>query len=297
MKKVCDCDPAIAKNYIFRVHAIILCQLLVVNLAVLWYYYATRIEELTRGQVVLPNLDTETHPIVIAVSAAVVLLIWIAMFLFAEAIQGLWPLNAILLGLFTLASAYLLVAVCAESQAPEPVANTVFIVTLLILILLVYSWLPCWTSYSFWTSALLALICTALLALWLILPAANDVQDAYLFKWHVDWRWILPSPNTSRDQAIGAIGGWITLLISLAFVWLFVYQLRGLTYSMKPDDAVRGAFCLYVSMMILLIFSVQTVASTLNNLASKFSPCGQRSAAVFARVVPAPAVGAAAARV
>lgn len=272
------------KRYVQRVLLILLIQLGVLNLAVAWYFYATVFDS-ALGSRGIPTaqaaLDSASHPVILIVSIGVVLVIWALMYIWADDIAGVWPVNVLLLTLFTLASAYVLVAICAESNVPTAVANTVFLVTLLVLVQLLYASLPCCRTYSFTVATVLTCLVIAILAAWFIVPATREARDAYLFRWNVDWDWAFTQDNTKRDLALNSVSLWVTLLLTLFFAALFQYQLwsltrrRGKHIDDPMGDPITGAFELYVYMAMLFVFAVQT-AATIVQTATGYLPCFNR---------------------
>ena len=267
-------EPVQRRFFVCRVQSILLAQLLVINLAVAWYFYAAVIEDWTRGRVpgATSALASASHPIVLLVAIALVLVILVLMYVFSDSVGKLWPVNACLLGIFTVATAYLVVIVCAESNAPLAVANTVLLVTVLVLVQVLYASLPCCTTYSFGVSVFLSILCTVALALWLILPATAE-RDAYLFQWHMTYTWMLPGENAERQAAVNAVTVWATLFVALCVMCIFNWKLFLLTKTQATCmNAITGAFELYVYLVILFIFSIESVSSAVASVTS-YVPC------------------------
>lgn len=266
-EKVHKSDMKKRKKFVAGVQLIILCQLLVIDLAIWWFeinssstLWNVVADEWTwvdvRGTYNVESWQREGHPIALAIAIGLVLLIMVLMYICSDSVARLWPLNLLLLILFTLATAYLLVALIATSATSPLIADTAILITIIFFVQVVYSWIPC-LGYSFWMSCILATICAAGVAVWLILPH----PDAYLFQWDIRITWILPGDNNDRDQAVHAVTFWITLLATLIFIYLCQYQLWALTYKVEPNQIVDSAFLLYVSIMVTFVFSLQAIAS------------------------------------
>lgn len=283
--KVHECDSRKRKRYIAGVQLIILCQLFVIDVAIWWFQISTEstlwnvVDERSLGYTHLTSTTTaplgagvyvrEGHGIALGVAIVAVLLIMILMYVCSDSVARLWPLNLLLLVLFTLASAYLLVVLVANTQNSPLIADTALLITIIFLVQVVYSWMPC-CGYSFWVASLLATLCAAGVAAWLILPH----PDAYLFQWDIRISWILSDSVQARDDAISAVTFWLTLFAALLFIYLCQYQLWALTYKVEPDQIVDSAFLLYVSIMLTFVFAIQAIGSTLGSIIPR---CARRA--------------------
>lgn len=241
------------KNYLWKVYLIVLIQLAVIDLCIFF----------TTSRLFTRELET-AHPIVLLVSGILVLVIWIVMYVFNDSLGRFWPVNLLLLALFTLASAYLLTALASEYRSPQ-ILDTVMLLSFVVLLQLLYAIAPC-CGFSFLISNLIALGAIAILATMLI---ASDPKS-FTFQWQVDWNWIVPTTNNQRDAAMSAVGVWLTLLVALAFAWIFQYNLWCLANGPKvrTEQHVQGAFEVYVSMLLMFAFAIQAAGWAVKGLTS-----------------------------
>jgi FtsH-binding integral membrane protein len=215
-----------------------------------------------------------SHPIILIVSGCFVFVIILVMFCFENTLGRMWPVNLVLLALFTLASAYLLTSLASMYQSPM-VGDIVLLLTGVLALQVLYAALPC-CGYSFLISSVIALVAMMGVALILILPN----PDAYLFRWDVNWTWAL-TENAERDHAIDAISLWLILLLVLLIAWMFQYNLWSLTRKMEPGQHVQSAYSLYIEVLLLLGFAIQMVGMSLRSLSScsclRHTPASLRS--------------------
>lgn len=269
--KVHDCDASVQKRHIAGVYLILIGQLIVINIAVSWnaivHAQSTRVS--LDGQMIrfIDEQERVVHPIITIVAIVVVLLTLLVMFVLADSVGRLWPVNLLLLAVFTVATACLFVALVGNEPAPFLV-DTIMLVTILFGVQLIYAWLPC-LPYSFLVSGIISLICTVTVAAWFI--ASNP--NAFLMNWNIDYTWILPTNNGQRDAALDSVFVWITLLITLIFVWLFQWQLYRLSFEMEPSQHVQCTFFLFVYVMMTFVFLLQTAALSLNNWTGRCTSC------------------------
>jgi FtsH-binding integral membrane protein len=243
-KRVAECDPSIKKAYIWRVYLILLLQLFLIDVSILW---STSTRAFLNG--------SESHPVVIGVFAALVLVIWIIMFCGSSTIAKVWPFNAVLLVIFTLASSFLLMTLANEYHSPF-IADTVVLVSFVLLLQMLYAMLPC-CGYSWIISILISLLGILAVALIILLPN----PDSFTLRWQVDWKWITDQKNLARDQALSSVATWISIVIALIFSWIFQYTLWQITHQLEPGQHVQGAFELYVTMLMTFAFAIQAVGT------------------------------------
>lgn len=205
----------------------------------------------TSGNGGLPRL--EGHPIVAIVSAAVLLLVLLVVFVAPHVTAAWFPLNLLVWALFTLSSGYLLASMASNYSR----AMVVYAIGMLLLIAIpwaIYCALPCTGDFWHPVAFLWVLVVVLGVGLAVMLPHSNQ----YVANWGwLEHRPVWTAPRHMYDAGVV----WLTLAVVVFAGALLIWYARQTERCMEPDDWFVGGILLAMYLGLVFALSLQFVSS------------------------------------